>query len=656
MSKSKMNFIIVIALLFGGAVPATGGFAQTIPPATKEQENKLIAVLKSDAPHKEKADACRQLAVIGTKDAIAPLAALLGDEKLSHSARYALEPIPDSAVDDALRDALGKLTGRPLVGVIGSIGVRRDAKAVAPLAKMLQNPDADVAQAAGRALGSIGNSAAAKALQGALPNTPAVNQLAMCEGLFRCAEAIAAEGHKDQAIAIYDQLRTAKAPHQVRAGALRGGILTRGNDGLPLLREHLRSDDYILFSAAVQAALELPGREVTQALTAELGQLPADNQILVMQALGDRHDPAALPAIVRIAKAGEVTLRVAALKVLGQLGNASVVPTLFATAVEPNAEVAKAAKDTLIGLASDKEVDAAILAMAAKGESNARLIAIDVVAQRRTAAGNPLLFKISDDQDKRIRIAAIEALGQTGQTNDLAGLVTMLVNRKDAEELKTAENAAKAVCGRSTDKQACAKQLLAALPQANVEAKCALLRLLRVAAGADALQAVRAAAKDANSQIQDTAVRALCEWPSADAAGDLLEMAKTSPNPSRKIAALRGYISLVRDEALSTDKKLAMCKEAAALVQRNEDKKLLLGVLGTVPSAEALSMAMMHLDSSATRVEASLAAVAIGEKIVEQNAAEVAEALQKVMQAMDNKDVIRRARVILDKAKKPPGK
>ena len=72
------------------------------------------------------------MARIGNKDAVAPLAALLPDEKLSHMARYGLETIPSSAVDKALRDAAGKLQGRLLVGVIGSIGVRRDAKAVEP--------------------------------------------------------------------------------------------------------------------------------------------------------------------------------------------------------------------------------------------------------------------------------------------------------------------------------------------------------------------------------------------------------------------------------------------------------------------------------------------------------------------------------------------
>jgi hypothetical protein len=51
-----------------------------------------------------------------------------------------------------------------------------------------------------------------------------------------------------------------------------------------------------------------------------------------------------------------------------------------------------------------------------------------------------------------------------------------------------------------------------------------------------------------------------------------------------------------------------------------------------------------------------MAAVAISENIVEQKPGEVADALQKVMQTTDNKDVIRRAREILNKAKKTAGK
>ncbi|MHC4528371.1 MAG: hypothetical protein ACYS29_10870, partial [Planctomycetota bacterium] len=69
----------------------------------------------------------------------------------------------------------------------------------------------------------------------------------------------------------------------------------------------------------------------------------------------------------------------------------------------------------------------------------------------------------------------------------------------------------------------------------------------------------------------------------------------------------------------------------------------------------ALSMAMSHLKNPAIKDEAGFAAVAISEKIVDQRPREVVDALQKLMQATDNKEVTDRARVILDKAKKAAG-
>ncbi len=81
------------------------------------QEDKLIAILKSDAPLKEKTDACRELARVGTRQAVPVLAPLLADEQLSHMARFALEPIADPSVDAVLREALAKVQGRSLVGL-----------------------------------------------------------------------------------------------------------------------------------------------------------------------------------------------------------------------------------------------------------------------------------------------------------------------------------------------------------------------------------------------------------------------------------------------------------------------------------------------------------------------------------------------------------
>ena len=678
MLKSRMNFALrkesiglLIVLVLAGALSAAGGLGQTIP---DKSEAELIAVLKSDAPHKDKADACRQLAIIGTKDAVPALAALLGDEKLSHMARYALEPIPDPVVDEALRDALGKLKGMPLVGVIGSIGVRRDVRAVRPLTKMLQESDAEVAQAAARALGSIANQRATRALQRALlvsakaeagagqNAAPTANKLALCEGLFRCAEIHAAEGRRDVAVEIYDQLRELDGPHQVRGGALRGAILARGKEGAALLRENLHSDDYILFSAACQTALELPGSEVTEALTAELKNLPTDNQILVVQTLGKRGDAAALPTLFAVAKSGAKPVRIAAIKALAEIRGASgtaaglqVLRDSSSVLVEllgdSDREISQAAKDSFGALPCQATYDH-ILEMLKSGEASRQLTAIELVGRRRVVASIPELLEAARDADPKVRPAAIKMVGELGGPNQLSALLDLLMGLKDSDDLAAAEQALKAVCTKSDDPQFHTERLTGLLAQARPAQKGVLLRVLGVTGGTNALRAVRAAIDDPNGEVRAAAIRVLCGWKTADAAPDLLALAKTSPDSSQKTAALQAYINLVRDESLSTEKKLAICNEAAALIQRDEEKKLLLGVLATVPAVEALSMTMAHLDNPATKDEASLAAVAISEKIVEQKPDEVADALQKVMRATDNRDVRRRAKVILDKAKK----
>jgi len=185
MSKFNLNFLLTILLLSADLSTTLG---QAPSPLLTQPQDKLLAVLNSDAPQKEKADACRQLAVVGTGEAVAPLAALLQDEKLSHMARCALETIADPAASEVLRLALARLKGRPLIGVIGSIAVRREAKAVEALRELLSDTEADVAQATARALGSIGTSTAARALDTALDGASSGNRLALCEGLLRCAE------------------------------------------------------------------------------------------------------------------------------------------------------------------------------------------------------------------------------------------------------------------------------------------------------------------------------------------------------------------------------------------------------------------------------------------------------------------------------------
>ncbi len=193
-------------------------------PAALESEPKLIAVLQSEAPLFEKARACQQLAVVGTPKAVPVLASLLGHERLGDYARYALEPIEDASVDEALRAALDKLKGRNLAGVVNSIGVRRDAKAVDALKKLVRDPGKGVGSEALAALGRIASEDAVRVVHQSLSSGPKALQTAAAEACLACAWHALRHGKPEEATKLFESVRKATVPSHLREAARSGAL------------------------------------------------------------------------------------------------------------------------------------------------------------------------------------------------------------------------------------------------------------------------------------------------------------------------------------------------------------------------------------------------------------------------------------------------
>ncbi len=90
-----------------------------------EIEQALLEVLQSDVPIPAKEYICRQLALIGTDRCVPVLAAMLPDAELSDRARLALEAIPTTVADEALRAALDKVEGDQRAGIVNSLDERK---------------------------------------------------------------------------------------------------------------------------------------------------------------------------------------------------------------------------------------------------------------------------------------------------------------------------------------------------------------------------------------------------------------------------------------------------------------------------------------------------------------------------------------------------
>jgi len=209
------------------------------------------------------------------------------------------------------------------------------------------------------------------------------------------------------------------------------------------------------------------------------------------------------------------------------------------------------------------------------------------------------------------------------------------MNRKSVRENDTLTLTSRAIPPEAS------RAVLAALPKAPRQPKLALLHILREFGGPAALQAVRTAASDPDEEIQETALRALFDWPTAEALPDLAQLSRNAPKASFKILALRGYIRLIQAQEALPKEKLDALKDAWSLADRDDEKKRVLAALGTVPTLESLAMIEPHLDNATLKEEAAAAVLSVARDFRGARPAQLTSALRKVLQVSGN-DLLRK--------------
>ena len=615
MTRYLSHCVALAAVVIVAATNSARAADDTNDAQTKERQ--LIAVLEStDSPTAEKAITCKKLAVFGSKDAVPALAPLLNDAELISWARIALESIPGPEADEALRNAMGTLQARSLIGVINSIAVRRDANAIPGLTERLKDNDAEVASSAAVALGKIGGESATKTLRQSLAGAPEAVRSAVAEGCILAAEGLLADGKASEAAAIYDEVRQADVPKQRIVEATRGAILARGAEGIPLLVEQLRSEDGQMFQIGLMTARELPGKAVAEAVTAEMAKATPQRGAALLYVLASRSDVVASPAIVQAAKNGPKPVRIAAIGVLTRSGDASCASTLLEIATDEDSELAQAAKTALAEF-PNKQIDDSISAQLPKAEGSMRIALIEIVGQRRIAATQALIAAL-DDSDATVRQAALAALGETVELKDLDVLISRVTAPQKAEDNAAAVKSLRAACVRMPDGKACADKLVGAMSRAAVDKKCTILGILGAMGGPNSLEAIATAGKDASPELQDAATRVLGQWMNVDAGPVLLDLAENAPVEKYRIRAIRGYIRLVRQFNMTAAQRAQMCAKALKTAERTTEKQLVLReVIGLdkYASPDMLQLALKAKKDPALKDDATRISKAIAQKL-----------------------------------------
>jgi HEAT repeat protein len=451
-------------------------------------------------------------------------------------------------------------------------------------------------------------------------------------------------GNRRDAAALPALLSLAKAGEKrARIAAVRAAVEIGGAATVPVFVALMADPEPEIAAIAQSSLAALSGPEVDAAIAAMLGEQDPKARIAAIELLERRRATGSVPALMKATADPDESVRIASIKVLGGMAGLEEYPALV---------------NLLVKAKSTSESRAAERALGATAVRLSKPIPGNVVIHKALYGDLPNGKKADVTRKVKALVkrgaTAIEASNSNfgDPVQGTAKKMTIDYTANGVRSVKTVRESESIALQGSVTPPACVDALCAALPKAPSDAKLALLRLLRSAGGPKALSAVLAATKDNNAEVAGAATSLLCQWPTADALPHVIQLAKTSKDPKNRILGLRGYIRLIPQQEGTVQAQVASMKEAMGLATRNEEKKLALSVLGTLPTAEALALVSPCLGDKALKEEASIAAVAIAEKIIARHPAEVAKAMETVTQETTNRTLAREARKLLNEARK----
>lgn len=613
-----------------------------VAPANADDAAALLKTIQStDAADVDRANAFEQIGHVAGKDAVAPLADFLDDPKWSHYARFALQKMQGPAATEALLDSLDALQGDLKLGVIGTLGRRRDPLAVAPLKKLLSDANAKVADSAATSLGWIGTAETSAALTEALQTATDSNRReAIGSALLLAGQKLARSGDTAAAIQAFDLLRQSDLSKACRIGATQSAILVRGEQGVDLLVEQLTSTDLDFLRAGLSVARVLPGHSATKRLIELLeAESSSNRQALLIQAIKDRGDRQALGAVAAKLNSDSPAVQAAAIQATGVLGNGASVPSLLSAADEANAPAVVASLVALQG----PEVNQALIKAAEQPSSAA--IALRALGKRRSQEAVDLFFRLADTDQPAVSEAAIVAIGMTAPQNRFLDLLDMLKTAGSDARKTAIQDAIHGVVFRSTDPDACAGAICEMIPTATGADREFLFQQALTAGGAEAVARMRQFATGTDESLQDAATKTLGEWLSSDAAPVLMEVAQGDGKFANR--AMGGYIRIFRQFELPEAERVAMAAKALKVAKRSTERNAAIDAMTRFPCVGTFDLALEQLDKPGSEAAAAKAVLTIARTVLDLDPEKGKAGLQQLIEADVNTNTTNAAKALL---------
>ncbi len=588
------------------------------PDLKLQAEQKLLEFFKKPVSRDGRIAVSKPLSWIAGLESVQVLSAFLTDSEASDPARYVLDRIPGEEADRALLEALDKASPEFLPGIIGSLGRRRVELAVPYFEKLLKKGMSPAVTAAIlEALGNLNTAEATKLLTNYIQSPDEKIRLAAVDSMVRIAQRQIKENRLEEAGKISALLLGVKLEPAQKVAAFRLKIMAAGPEAKSLLISALKGKDEPSQEAAIGLIAEFFKPDELSSLLGTFNYILPPRQIQFISALSSYPEPQVREFLMKvISSQKDQSVRIAALRTLGRVGDATTVEFLAERAAQAKGPEKTAARESLASL-PEKAVDQKILELLAASTSQEvkNELLFSACERNIAAARDFFLVEASNPAADRALVSrGLRAFGDLSLADKILEVAFSTQDETYREELVNilaiwAQNSA-----RPDSKSAFFTQLLA--KENDPEKVSILVQVIGKIGERSSLPLIRKYLSDSRPPVKEAAVKALSDWPEVEALDDLLALARKTSELKENVLAIRGLVRLTASQTYrQPEAATAFLKEIYSLSRRAEEKKLVLSTLPNFSCASGLEFCQSMSNDPEVGQEARTAAEKIKQKL-----------------------------------------
>lgn len=613
------------------------------PGADAEQSvltDLLVAYSAADQPSLTRVWCIRMLEQMGGVAAVDALDGYLDDEsdEIGDCARRALQRMPAAKAADVLRKRLNSAqTSEQKIGFMTALAWRGDREAIGEIQRFLKDSDDQVVLAAINSLAKLPDARAVRTLIDMRAGAEGDIKVALTEALLTSAEGLKGP----TAAAVYRQLYSRDEAQAVRVAALVGLSREAGERALQVLREAVQSEDYLIRTTAVRLLAELGRPETSRLFTGLLGRATGEERLQILRAIEDLGEPGAAFWLFDLVDDEDQETAIAALSVIGTVGDASILGRLAELTVAKDGAVREAARTAMARLKGD-EMNAQILRAAQRSRDGVRAELIRTLSRRGADETlDQVMAMVERDRNPEVQRAGMEAIAGMGGPEALQKLVTMVASSSIKMSPEEVMPAFSALFSKMPEANAKAEPVLAGIAKAGQHGKPLLMQALGMTGSDAALTALRGAVAGADRDLRSAAIAGMGLWPDARVAKDLRDLVAALPAGADRVAAFDGLLSAIgRAEGLEKDQLLVLYREVMGLAKSESEQAAALRGIASTGTVDGLVEIVKFLKDPQLGAAAAASAVevagAIGSAYPEQ-----ADAAMQAVLSVSEDDAVR---------------